>query len=310
MIIQTEVEIRIGNKDQFEHYLNKGYSIEWGKTQSVLVSDLMLKSNVKLDVKCDVCGYMKKLMYSKYTINTKNLTTDYFCSNKCAINKQEQTCLKKYGFKYVAQNPLVFRKFLDTCKSRHGEEHFSRTSQYKEKYRNTCLKKYGVESSNQSEIVKEKIKSTMNLKYGVDHALQNPIIFSKQQKTSLEILQYKDTDLTYQGSYEKYFLELLEYRQMLQNVSNGKIYTYEFTGKKRTYYSDFCVNDTTIEIKSSWTYNRNGKDLNLQMKNETRWKRVRELGDSIVILKSKEEINNYVYSLDIINKKDNYERNV
>jgi len=49
-----------------------------------------------------------------------------------------------------------------------------------------------------------------------------------------------------------------------------------------------------IEIKSSWTYNRNGKDDLLGFKNETRWQTVRDLGDDIVILKSKEEIKNYV----------------
>jgi hypothetical protein len=32
----------------------------------------------------------------------------------------------------------------------------------------------------------------------------------------------------------------------------------------------------------------------LELKNETRWQTVRELGDDIVILKSKEEIKNYV----------------
>ena len=56
----------------------------------------------------------------------------------------------------------------------------------------------------------------------------------------------------------------------------------------------FLYNNQTIEIKSSWTYNRNGKDELLELKNETRWQTVRDIGDDIVILISKKEIKNYV----------------
>jgi hypothetical protein len=91
---------------------------------------------------------------------------------------------------------------------------------------------------------------------------------------------------------------------LLNDISNGKSYNYKFNNKVRVYHSDFLFNNITIEIKSSWTYNRNNKDELLQLKNETRWQTVRDLGDDIVILKSKEEIKNYVDNI-VYNMKTN-----
>lgn len=100
MIVQKEVNIRIGNKEQIEHYSKLGYTPYWKKDITVKVEHLMMKSNIELDVVCDICGVGKKLIYSKYTKNTKNLTTSYCCSNKCAMFKQERTCSDRYGVKY------------------------------------------------------------------------------------------------------------------------------------------------------------------------------------------------------------------
>lgn len=87
MIVQKEVNIRIGNKEQIEHYSKLGYTPHWKKDITVKVEHLMMRSNIELDVMCDICGVDKKLIYSKYTKNTKNLTTSYCCSNKCKFFK-------------------------------------------------------------------------------------------------------------------------------------------------------------------------------------------------------------------------------
>jgi hypothetical protein len=302
MIIQEEVDIRIGNKEQLEYYSKLGYQPGWKKVITVKVDHLMLKSNVKLNVRCDVCGIEKTLIYSKYTRNTKNLTEDYCCSNKCAMTKQESTCLEKYGFNYPAQNKDIYVKVSKSCLEKYGVDHYSKTEEYKDRYRKTCLEKYGVDSSNSDERVKEKMKKTLFENYGVYHPSQNGEIFSKSQRNSFKIHTYNNTNLTYQGSYEKYFLELMDDKGLLNDISNGKSYNYKFNNKVRAYHSDFLFNNITIEIKSSWTYNRNNKDELLQLKNETRWQTVRDLGDDIVILKSKEEIKNYVDNIVYIYK--------
>ena len=58
--------------------------------------------------------------------------------------------------------------------------------------------------------------------------------------------------------------------------------------------------ETTIEIKSKWTYNKIGKDLNLQLENDTKWKTVKDSGDKIIVLKSKNEIKNFISKLTTI----------
>jgi hypothetical protein len=201
MIIQEEIDIRIGNKEQIEHYSKLGYKPEWKKIIKVRVDHLMPKSNVKLKVKCDVCDTEKLLLYSKYTKNTKNLTCDYCCCNKCALSKQEKTCLEKYGVDYPAKDKEIFKKTEQTKLEKYGDIHYSN----REKYKKTCFERYGFESSNKDEKVKERMRETMLKNYGVEHSLQNGEIFSKQQKSSFKINNYKNTSLTYQGSYEKYF---------------------------------------------------------------------------------------------------------
>lgn len=304
MILNKEVDIRIGNKEQMEYYSKLGYQPDWKKIITVKVDHLMLKSNVKLNVRCDVCRVEKTLIYSKYTKNTKNLTEDYCCSNKCAMTKQENSCLEKYGFNYPAQNKDVYGKVSKSCLDKYGVDHYSKTEEYKDRYKKTCLEKYGVDSSNSDERVKEKMRKTLFKNYGVYHPTQNGEIFSKSQRNSFKIHTYNNTNLTYQGSYERYFLEFMDDKGLLNDISNGKSYNYKFNNKVRVYHSDFLFNNITIEIKSSWTYNRNNKDELLQLKNETRWQTVRDLGDDIVILKSKEEIKNYVDNI-VYNMKTN-----
>ena len=299
MIIQEQVEVRICNKEQIEYYSKLGYQPEWKKVILIIIEHLMVNSNIKIDVICDICGTDKKLNYSKYTKNTKNLTTDYCCSNKCAMTKQENTCLEKYGFKYPAKDKEIYKKTEKTKLEKYGDIHYVN----RPKAKKTCLEKYGFESSNKDDNVKEKMKKTLFENYGVYYPTQNDVIFSKSQKNSFKINIYKNTILTYQGSYEKYFLELMECKGLLNDISNGKSYTYFFE-KNRKYFSDFLYNNQTIEIKSSWTYNRNGKDKLLELKNETRWQTVRDMGDGIVILMSKEEIKNYIDNI-VYNKKVN-----
>lgn len=304
MILNKEVDIRIGNKEQIEYYSKLGYQPDWKKIITVKITHLMLKSNVKLNVRCDVCRVEKTLIYSKYTKNTKNLTENYCCSNKCSMTKQENTCLEKYGFNYPAQNKDIYAKVSKSCLDKYGVDHYSKTEEYKYRYKKTCLEKYGVDSSNSDERVKEKMRKTLFKNYGVYHPTQNGEIFSKSQRNSFKIHTYNNTNLTYQCSYERYFLEFMDDKGLLNDISNGKSYNYKFNNKVRVYHSDFLFNNITIEIKSSWTYNRNNKDELLQLKNETRWQTVRDLGDDIVILKSKEEIKNYVDNI-VYNMKTN-----
>ena len=163
-----------------------------------------------------------------------------------------------------------------------------------EKKKITMLERYGVEYSMQNKDLREKSKQTCLKNWGVEYPTQNKEIFNRQQKSSCQVKQYKDTNLSYQGSWEKYFLEQMESIGRLSKIQNGKSYNYTLDEKQHVYHSDYWFNNSVIEIKSSWTYNKNGKDKELELENETKWQAVRDAGDDIIILKSKNEIINYV----------------
>jgi len=297
MILDKEIKIKICNKEQIEHYGNRNYNPEWKKFLFVKINDLTSGSNVLINVKCDICGNEKQLSYVKYIKNTKNLTEPYCCCNKCSLSKQEKTCFENNGVKYPAQNKIIYAKVGKTNIKKYGGIAPMCDNIVKNKLKKTCEERYGFSSSNQNEEVKTKMRKTLFEKYGVEHPTQNREIFSKQQKTSFKILIYKNTNLTYQGSYEKYFLEQIDEKGLLHKVLNGKSYNYILNEKKHVYHSDYWFNDSVIEIKSTWTFNRNGKDKNLELKNEAKIKTVKESGENIFFLKSKKEINEFINNI-------------
>ena len=69
---------------------------------------------------CDICGKESEMWYRTVVkCNEKNeLIT---CgSNSCKNKKYEDTCMKKYSVKNVAQLQEVQDKMKDTCEERYG----------------------------------------------------------------------------------------------------------------------------------------------------------------------------------------------
>lgn len=104
-----------------------------------------------------------------------------------------------------------------------------------------------------------------------EHWNQNPW----DNNTQCPLLNFKNTDLLYQGSYEFEFLEELEFEHgiewICENVRRGpSIWYIDPDGDKRLYISDFIIGDTIYEIKSKWTWNKNGKDVFLEEKNKAK----------------------------------------
>lgn len=159
--------------------------------------------------------------------------------------------------------------------------------------------KYNCDYTTQSQELLKKCKESSLKKYGSEHPMQNREVFNKSQKSSCLIKKYKNTNLTYQGTYEKYFLELMEEKNLLEKISSGKSYNYIFENKNHVYYSDYFFDNSIIEIKSTWTYNKNGKDKKLELENETKWQSVRDFDDKIIVLFSKKEIKKFVENISI-----------
>ena len=211
--------------------------------------------------------------------------------------KSKQTNLKRYGVEWALQSDVVKQKIRNTNIENIGFEYPMQCEKIREKSKLSVLEKYGVDHISKSKEIKTKVKNTNLERYGVEYPTQNREIFNKAQSSSFQTHLYKNSNLSYQGSHEKYFLELMESKGFLNMVFVGKSYNYYYNEKIHTYYSDYTFNNVVIEIKSYWTYNRNGSDKELESINETKWQTFRDSGDLIIILKSKHEIKNYVDSL-------------
>ena len=98
-----------------------------------------------------------------------------------------------------------------------------------------------------------------------------------KHKAHCKICKYKDTNIAYQGSYEFAFLEKLEIENgldwLLKNVSRGPSFLYfDEVDKERVYISDYQIGNTIYEIKSSWTWDKQGTDKLLRIRNQRKLK--------------------------------------
>ena len=176
-----------------------------------------------------------------------------------------------------------------TKNEKYGDKNYNNIEKFKQTRNN--------KSKDEESVIIKKREETCFKKFGYRNPMQHPDIWKQQQKTSCKIFKYKETDLYTQGSYELYFIQLMDNYDFINDVRPGKLYNYVLNGKNHVYHSDFLFKDITIEIKSTKTYNENGKNKFLELENETKWKAVRDNGDSIIVLFSKEEIKKYVESL-------------
>lgn len=109
-------------------------------------------------------------------------------------------------------------------------------------------------------------------------------------------VMYKDTNLPYQCSYEYCFLNELEKKHGLEwiinNVSRGPTIWYidPKSLKKRLYISDYIIYNTIYEIKSSYTWNRKNKDLDLENLNRAKLNECIAQGYNVILVLDKKEL--------------------
>lgn len=229
--------------------------------------------------------------------NIQKYGVEYPLQNEEVKNKTKETNMNKYGVPYVSQNEVIKNKIIETNLLQYGVSSLLKISEIRDMGKEAIFLKYGTYNPMSLENVKNKRKKTNIGKYGVEHPMQTIDVLNKNHLSGLRIKNYKNTNLTYQGSYEKYFLELIEEKGLLNEVFNGKSYNYILNDKKHVYHTDFYFRDKNIEIKSSWTYNNNGKNIELQKLNDIKWQSVTSSGDGFVALINKSEIQGFVKAL-------------
>ena len=269
MILSETVNIRIKNNPKLNYYLNLGYKKNNENFIKVKVSDLPLNCNLKILVKCDICGNEKIITLQKYNKNIQKYNV-YTCSEKCSFfkkiatnneqygcdytfqseiikNKIKETCIKKYGVEKPHQNKEIREKFYKTCEFLYKDKNYNNRI----KYKLTCLNRFGVDNPSKNEDIKKKRKETCIKKYGVDNPTKNENIFYKIHKNSLKKYNY-NSKIYYQGTYEKDFLD--KYYNNNNKIIRGLTIKYN----NRNYYSDFFLPDYNliVEIKSTYWYNK------------------------------------------------------
>ena len=223
MILSKEVIIK-PNNHSVNHYISKGYDAKCRIALIVKVEDLTNSSNVRIDCKCEKCGSVTNLKYQDYNIcisrnnfyvcekckvekikitkkdkygcenysNSKKrketMNILYGCDvplqNKEILNKKNDTCIKKYGFKNASENDKVINKIRDS----HIE--LFKNIEYKdnitEKRRETCIEKYGVNSYTKTEEHKRKTEEYCLKKYGYKHFGSVPELILKRRESMLK----------------------------------------------------------------------------------------------------------------------------
>lgn len=255
MLLDKEVEVIIGST-MLKYYINLGYAISHkGEKIKIKVEHLSLGSKTILNVKCDICGTIKKLSYDKYNKNIKN-TGIYSCNNSCSSFKNKQTNLIKYGFECALKNSIIKNKIEQTCIDTYGTKTPFSNENVKTKIKNTLFKNYGVTNPNKSDIVKEKIKKTNLERFGVEHNMHNKEVFEKNQISSCLLKTHDLTGLKYRGTYEKDFLDYCINNNI--SIESGMTIKYFFDNKAKVYYPDFYLKSLNliIEIKSNYIYEK------------------------------------------------------
>lgn len=140
------------------------------------------------------------------------------------------------------------------------------------KAENTFFRKFGVKNPFQSEKIKNKIRNTCLLKYGVENvgSVSNNFRYKDYMLPSGKIVKIQ--------GYENKALDILLTKYNENDILIGPAFIrrkigpirYELNGKIRNYYPDFYIVSINkiIEVKSQWTYNKKGRDLNQQNINE------------------------------------------
>ena len=244
---------KVKSKNYYDEYLkkeNNGICLYCGKETNY--TNLNSGYNNYCSIKCvrldEDPG--KRMIKTKLT-NLRKYGSEWPTQNKEIIIKIKQTNLKKYG----VENSFEREDIKEKCKKIHlkklGVENPSQSDIIKKKKEKTSLMNYGVKNPNQSDKIKEKKKQTCLKKYGVEYTHQNREILNKSLKTRRLLKQFKNTNLTYQGSYELDFLEKF-YNKI--DIENGPSVSYLFEGKNKVYHSDFYISSMNliVEIKSSY----------------------------------------------------------
>lgn len=234
MILSKFVDIGI-NVANINHFQKLGYKdLIYRHKITIPVEHLSKGSNIKIRVKCDVCGTEKELGYWDY-LRSYGTYNYYACSQKCGRNKGKKTCLSKYG----DENYNNREQCKETNLKLFGVDNFSKTNEFIEKCIKTNLENFGTEWGLQNIEVREKGNETkINLygdinynnqekyietmleRYGVKHPSQSKELFERGKQSKKD--KYGDENYNNQEKYIETCLQKYGVKHAMQFFENIK----------------------------------------------------------------------------------------
>lgn len=268
----------------------------------------------------------EKLLIVKKSKQT--LLEKYGSENYVNTEKYKQTCLERYGVENAFQSEEKKNKIKKTCMERYGVEYYAQSSDMKEKSKNSFLKRYGVDHSFKSGDVKIKREKTWLDKYGVDNPFKAEEVKDKIKKTCVERygVEYyfqspdaaskRKSKYTYNGEVFDSSWELYFYIFMIDNgvniIRNTYPIKYNVENKMHSYFPDFIVNGTFIEIKGGHLLDSDGHITNpfCRVIDDAEMKRLKEKqkcmdDNGVIVISDIDVYRNYVhikYGEDYINQ--------
>lgn len=154
------------------------------------------------------------------------------------IKKISETNLKNHGVPWVMQNPEIFKKMGAWWEGNFGNSNPFKTSHFKEVAKDTKLEKYGDINFNN----RQQATETMLELYGVTNNSKSPTFHKTKTK------QYEYNNEMFDSSWELAVWIFFTDNNLPISREPVRIPYIDGT-KERTYFPDFLVGDTLLEIK-------------------------------------------------------------
>ena len=161
------------------------------------------------------------------------------------FNELQQTVKTKWDTRTREDVENIIKKRIKTNREKYGVDFAQQSEIVKQHYKENSLKRWGVENPQQSEIVRDKVEKTFRERYGSNHPNFCFVYDDQTFDSSWELAVWiwaNDTNVSIKREPVK-----LEY---------------EFDGKKHTYYPDFEINGSLVELKGPQFFDKDGKMVN------------------------------------------------
>jgi len=299
MMYKTYYKITKGLNEKY--YCQKCSKEKWEKTNLERYGSIYPQQNelVKkkiIDTNINRYGVEHSSQLNEYKEKQKqtNLKTHGMITPLQDISKRKMGMIEKYGVDVPIKSEILKNKICKTNIEKYGVDNPWKNKDIRKKIRNTNIEKYGCENPSQNKEVREKFVKTCIERYGFGHHFQNVDMYNKLLKSSFKMKKYEETDLYYQGTYEKDFLNLCEKINILEKIERGITIKYNVGEKDLIYFPDFYIKEKNllIEIKSLYWYDK------YKEKNIIKEKTCKELGFNYLLIMNK-DYNNF---LNIIRK--------